>query len=187
MNDISFASAFERWFGAQMLDVHTMLPAKVEEYEGHVSRKVRITPQVKFTAPSGITTDYPPIAGVPVLFPSTPRFSFLFDLKPGDTGLVLFSEAALGNWLNSQNATEPLEPEDATRFSMTDAIFIPGLFPYADVPQINAPSNGAYIGYEGSSIILNEDGTMSLSDKNGNTIATTATSVRINGNFEVLQ
>jgi hypothetical protein len=46
----------------------------------------------------------------------------------------MFSEASLGNWLKAA-AGEVADPEDASRFSLTDAIAIPGLYPFNDIPD----------------------------------------------------
>ena len=186
MTDYSLTTALDRWIAAHMESVHTCIPAIVESYEGHETRKATITPHINFWSVGGMQAEFPPIAGVPVMFPSSKTFNFVFELSPGDTGLLFFTECALGNWLDG-NGAEPVAPEDTTRFSLADAVFIPGLWPFGAVPVTDAPAKGAQISYKGAKVSFNEDETLSIADGKGNTIATSASSITINGNFEVLQ
>ena len=160
MTDVSLSDVLSRWFSNRMESVHTMLPAIVQSYEGHGTRCATVLPATHWRSTSGAIVPYSPVAGVPVMFPSTSRFSMVFDLKKGDTGLLLVSEAALGNWLAGDGAAT--EPEDASRFTLNDAIFIPGLFPFSATPSIAGPDSGAYLEYEGTSIEFKKGGGLKI-------------------------
>lgn len=160
MNDVNMSDVLTRWLTGRLETVHTMIPATVQSYEGHKTRRAVVVPSVHWRSTSGAVVPYSPVAGVPVVFPSTSRFSMVFDLKQGDTGMLLVAESAMGNWLGGDGKAQ--EAEDASRFTLNDAIFIPGLFPYATVPAIDAPNDGAYMAYEGTSIEFKASGGLKI-------------------------
>lgn len=171
MKDVDLLDVLKRWLGASLEAVHTCIPASIVTYEGHKTRRAVVQPCVDFR--SGVyVVPYGPVAGVPVCFPSTPRFSFLYDLKKGDTGILLVSEAAMGNWLDGDGT--PKSPEDGSRFTLNDAIFIPGLFAWNAVPTSE------------NKIEVTEAGVLTLANKGGCTIVMESSKVTVNGNLEVL-
>lgn len=159
MIDQDLASILSQWLSNQLEAVHTCMPASIVSYEGHKTRRATVQPCVNLQA-SSYLVPYKPVPSVPVLFPSTPRFSFVFDLEKGDTGMLFATESALGNWLASDG--KPCDPEDATRFSLQDAIFVPGLFPFKKVPDHSAPNDGAFLSYNGTSIEFKKSGGLKI-------------------------
>lgn len=159
MIDQDLASILSQWLTAQLESVHTCIPASIVTYDGHKTRKATVQPCINLQS-SSYLIPYGPVAGVPVLFPGTSRFSFVFDLEKGDTGLLLISEASMGNWLAGKG--EIVDPEDASRFTLNDAIFVPGLFPFKTVPDHSAPDSGAFLAYNGTSIEFKKGGGLKI-------------------------
>lgn len=116
---------------ASLADVHTAIPARVVKYD--VTRQmVSVQPVIKV---AHITEDdkravesLPQIVNVPVQFPSGGGYRITFPMKEGDTGLVLFSEASLDIWLSKGG---DVDPADDRRFSLADAVFVPGVRDFA--------------------------------------------------------
>lgn len=71
---------------------------------------------------TGVTI--PIIENVPVHFPGNDEFYLWHEIKPDCEGLVLFSQRALDEWINSGSVKKP---HDLRMFSEKDAIFIPGV------------------------------------------------------------
>ena len=105
--------------------VHTCLPGKILSYDS-TKRLAKIEPLVSLKTSKEVDVKYPAIENVPVVFPSGKIFSLRWDIAPGDGCLILFSESGIGNFLNSTESIQ-VASDDSTRFSLTDAICIPGL------------------------------------------------------------
>lgn len=171
--------------GSLLEDVHTALPGRIESYEGHSERKARVKPLVMVRPRVGGAIEIPPIDNVPVVFPSSGAAELIFPLQRGDGCLLIFSEAALGSFLEGTGATEP---ETSHRHALTDAICIPGLWSFRSVPAPPPAEDSLYLRYNGAAIEITAGGDINLADANGNTMEMTAGKVVINGgNLEVLQ
>lgn len=147
---MDLASTLIRWFETMTSSMHTAMPAVVESYDP-AKRLAVVLPAVRFKSSTGAMLDYKPIAGVPVMFPCTKNWEISGELVKGDTGLLIFAESSIGNWLAGSGAQ--VDPEDNTRFSLQDAIFIPGLLPVANAPAVK---DGLYMRYKGGSVQIND-------------------------------
>jgi len=193
---------FDGWLDNRLESVHTVIPGKIISYDGHGERKAEVQPLIQLKTEKGAILEIPPIKDVPIIFPSSGTANILFELKKGDGILLLFSEASIGNYLNSNNE-KTIEPEDSTRFSLTDCIAIPGLWSFPRVPETEAAEDSLHLEKEGSYIEIKKDGIaivdtndntieikssgIEISDANGNDVTMGTTGVTINGNLEVLQ
>ena len=73
----------------------------------------------------------PVIPAVPVLFAKAGAYSITFPISPGDTGTVLVMTYSISKWLDSGKVSEPGD----TRVShISNAVFLPGLCPKAQIP-----------------------------------------------------
>lgn len=149
---------------------HTSIPGAIVSYSAS-TKQASVQPLVKKQVwQKGQLTPMPlpVIYNVPVQFPGTTRWQISGDLQAGDTGLIIFSEASLDAWL--QGTGGQVNPQDDRRFSLNDAIFIPGVSPFG-APGIAGVSSGLLLQYgSGGSpaqILLKSDGTMEL---NGNAL-----------------
>ena len=123
--------AMETWLRARLEDVHVALPGTVTTYSKE-TRLATVKPSVRLRSLHGDKLDIPPIQGVPVIWPGSQEFTVQGSLKRGDRVLLVFSEASIGNWLRG---TTDVDAEDETRFSLQDAVAIPGLWPAVGVPR----------------------------------------------------
>ncbi|MGD8707103.1 MAG: Gp138 family membrane-puncturing spike protein [Nitrosopumilaceae archaeon] len=125
---------FEKFFKSREECIHTCLPGKITRYDAD-KRKAVVKPLVKIKNKNGAIIEVPAISEVPVICPGGSNFSLTWDIKNGDGCLILFAETGIGNYLNSSG--QVVEADDMSRFSLTDAICIPGLFPFSSVPDSN--------------------------------------------------
>lgn len=145
---------FNTWLASQKEGIHTATPGRIVSYEGHSKRRAVVQPMIKMKTHTGLSIEIPPIPNVPVLFPSSGDFSMLWPLKKGDGCLIIFSEFGIGNYLNGLD--EITESDDISRFSMTDAICIPGLWSFKTAPQTNAAADEFHLVYKGKTIAIND-------------------------------
>jgi hypothetical protein len=134
--------------------VHTCIPGRIVSYKGHAKRLATVQPSVRIPTPAGPLLDVPPIIDVPVVFPSTLAGSLLFPVRAGDGVLIIVSEVGIGKWLQSAVDASIVDPDDASRHTLTDAIAIPGLWPLPSVPPSLASSDDSVVLYsEGGSVV----------------------------------
>lgn len=126
-----FLEALETFHQSRMEDVHTMLPGRVQSYD-EKTRLACIKPSVNLRSMHGEDLEIPPIASVPVVWPSCADFTVSGILKAGDPVMLVFSESSIGNWMRGSADSDA---DDETRFSLQDAVAIPGLFQTSRVPK----------------------------------------------------
>lgn len=74
----------------------------------------------------------PPLLDVPVLWQSTQAAAIVMKLAPGDPGLVVFADHALGAWLTAGALVSPALPDP---HGASGAVFSPGLWPGDEGPD----------------------------------------------------
>lgn len=126
---IELTQTLDTWFSARLEGIHTALPAQVEKYDLK-TRRASVKPLVKLRMARGASVSIPVVDNVPVVFPGSAQALIHFPLSKGDGVLLVFSEAALGNFLAGSG--EEMSAENESRFQLTDAIAIPGL--WAEAP-----------------------------------------------------
>jgi hypothetical protein len=120
-----------------LCNMNTAMPGVVNSYNP-VKVCAEILPLLKRNYLSGEAPPAKPIVDVPVMFMRTNRFRCTFPLERGDTGLLLFGQRDMSEWLTG-DGKEAL-PGSGRKFSLTDAIFIPGLFAFR---QGSLPEDGS--------------------------------------------
>ena len=159
MKQTDFGDVLHEWLDMQKEAIHTMLPAVVESYD-RPTRKAKVLPAIKLLCGTGANVPYKPIEGVQVQFPSGANWGIDCELAEGDTGMLVFSEASTGNWLDGDGSGQS-DAEDATRFSMHDCFFVPGIFPWGKIPS-GSPATGLYLRYKDCSIHFKPDGGLKI-------------------------
>lgn len=144
----SINNVFDTFLDSRLEDIHTILPGEIVSYQGHNERKATVKPLVKLRTHLNKISEIQPIDSVPVIFPSTKQFNFLFPLNKGDGVLLLFSEAGIGNYLAS---TTVQDADDLRRFDLSDCIAIPGMWSFKNTPT-NTNTN-IEIGDDGSILL----------------------------------
>lgn len=158
----TLSDTLKRSFHTLMSSVHTTMPGSIEKYDG--KRIASVKPNVQRRLADGTYLELPVIEEVPVLFLGSSDFSFTYPLKKGDPVMIHFCERSIEEWL--QSGTES-KPEDLRRFSLTDAIAVPGLYnDKAKFPESN--NKDVDIIYKNATIKLKPDGTINL---NGETFS----------------
>jgi hypothetical protein len=110
-------------FQSQMNNVYTAIPCVVVSVAGPSS--VHIQPAINQKMKDGGVKERPVIQSVPVSFPVSKTAGFTFPIKPGDTGIAVFSMRSIAAWKNSDGY--PSTPLDYSKMDKNDAMFIPGI------------------------------------------------------------
>jgi len=186
----------QAFFDSRMENIHTVIPGEIVKYEGHSQRKASVKPLVNLITRGGNSISLPVIDNVPVVFPGSGEFCLLFPLKRGDKCLILFAETGIGNYLSSSG--KDTDADDISRFSLTDAMCIPGLWPFRQVPvspaiiEITSAGN-IEIDNNNTFININKDGNIEINGKNDNAIRYTGydtdiqnISTQINANLSLI-
>lgn len=152
----------EHYFNVQLERVHTALPGKVQSYDA--SRQIAdILPMVPRVARARITRErrvenLPVLADVPLVFPRSGEYFIHLPIQPGDTVLVLFTEADMNEWIRTGDA---IDPGLTGRFRLSSAAAIPGLFP--EQSRITDAAPGALtIGKQGGPKVVIDAGLVRL-------------------------
>lgn len=134
--------------GAELSDVHTAIPCRVESYDA-AKQFVNVQPVIKraFLDAEGVrqVERLPVIVNVPVQFIGGGGFRVTFPIAAGDTGMLLFSEASLDVWLSQGGE---VDPRDERRFSLADGVFLPGVRSSANA-LTDAPTDRMTLGLDG--------------------------------------
>jgi len=128
MNAPSLATAVKKAITFSLTDVNTCLPGRIEKYD-YAKQKADVKPLIKKLYVDGTTEALPVIVNVPVVWPRGGGGSLTFPLEKGDGVLLVFSQRSLDTWLSKGGDTGPGDPR---KFDLSDAIAIPGLFPFSE-------------------------------------------------------
>lgn len=128
----TMAEVIERGIDKRLLDLHVSLPAKIETYDGN---KASVQPLLKRTFANGNVLNLPIITNVPILWQRAGKAMLVLPIKKGDTGTLLFSERSLDLWLVQGSDVDPADPR---KFDLSDAQFIPGIYPFDNPPDFDA-------------------------------------------------
>jgi len=183
-NNIDFVEVMDTWFKNRTDGMHTCIPGKILKYYGHEKRKAKVEPMVKIRTVHNKLIKIEPIDGVPVIFPSSGKFSMLFPLSEGDGCELRFSESSIGNFLNSTG--DVVDADDIRRFNLSDCICTPGLWSFNKIPFVPENDNDFFLSFEDAIIkITKTTNLISFKDKDGNKFETTQTGMAVkdkNGN-----
>ncbi len=147
-------------------DVHIALPGKVVSWDPTKNlADVQVMVQHAVYDDDNVRTyeDIGTLAGVPVMWPRAGGFVMSLPMTAGDTGLLVFCSAGIGEWRSSNQSSQPA---DASRHDIGWPVFVPGLF--ADVKLWSAGDP------HGSKAIWGKDG--------GEQIQSDGTSIQIGAN-----
>jgi len=163
MSDFSIADHLDTWIKSQFRAVHTVLPGRINAYHGHDVRKADV--DLLMTLPVGENNfvEVNPLLDIPVIFPGSARFNFVYSLQKGDPCLILFCENDIGNYLGiplesgsiNLASAKKVDPANNLKFKLQHAVCLPfSINPDAYIPTA-APSS-----------IVENDGVIEI---NGNT------------------
>jgi len=145
-------------------DVHTGLPGRVTEYFP-ATQRAHIKPLVKrriiHQDGSELLEELPVIPDVPIAFARTQKFFFTLPIKQGDLVTLHFMERSIDNYLSGTG--EDTDPDEFRRHDLSDAVAIPGFYPFKkSIKDIS--SDNTVIGYDngGIQLHLTPNGTMEV-------------------------
>lgn len=137
----TLAEVIESAIDSRMLDLHTMIVAKVVSYDATTQAAV-VQPVVNGAAPNadGTTTQepLPSIPNVPVRWERAGGYYTHLPLTAGDCGMLIFSESAFALWRVNGEISDP---GDLTRHGLSYCYFLPGAWPDAQA-LTDAPAAG---------------------------------------------
>jgi len=138
MKEGNYEASLEAFFNYKLSSVYTAINCEVIAVRTELNdQRVDVLPLPKAVKPDGESKDRPVITNVPLMFPSSAKAALTFPIDVGDTVLCVFSQRSLDQFkASATNGT--YAPKDKRKFSMRDAIAIPGLFAFDKA--INNPS-----------------------------------------------
>lgn len=150
-------------------ETHTWLPAKVVSITPGVSQ-VSIQPLLKrtykFGKNAGKPVDLPVIPNVPIIMPRSETYWISLPVQVDDTGIALFCERSLDAWKLTGGS---VDPNDTRMHNLTDAVFIPGLYPFippGPTPPISATPLTDLVLHNGAAeMCIQEAGTFKLQNE----------------------
>jgi hypothetical protein len=126
---------------AELLDVHTCLPAKIQTYDAE-TQKADVIPLLKKKYRfDDEPKDLPIITNVPVQWPSANNGAAYIHLPlvAGDIGWVVFSERSIDTWLAGEG--DSVAPRDPRHHHLSDAIFMPGGLPFKKALSVSSATS----------------------------------------------
>lgn len=138
MEEITLDYVLEEFFNFKVSQMYTSIPCRVVSVRVELNdQRVDVQPLANKVLKDGTSETQPPILNVPVIFPASKKAAMTFPIDVGDIVFCVFSQRSLDRFKGSSGSTL-YTPEDRRKFSIRDAIAIPGLFPFQD--SINQPS-----------------------------------------------
>lgn len=144
-----------------LCNIDTAFPGQIVSYDP-VLRKASIQPTVNRKYSDGTVQPMPILNSVPVMMPFSGGASITFPISVGDTCLVVCCERSITEWLNQGIQVTPNDPRI---FSLADAVAIMGLLPFT-VTNPNTSNDEFVIGYNGSQIVIRNNGDIIIETAN---------------------
>jgi hypothetical protein len=130
MRDANLTTVLEDFFNYKTSEMYTSIPCRIVTVRSSLNdQRVDVQPLTNRVLPDGVSREQPPILNVPVIFPASKTAAMTFPVDVGDTVLCVFSQRSTDGFKASSGAST-YTAQDKRRFSIRDAIAIPGLFPF---------------------------------------------------------
>lgn len=140
----SLAQTIQSFIDYNLEDLNTNIPARVLSYSNEfqkatvqpiITERYRDDKSIQSNKDEfgKIETDMPVITGVPVVFQSANNGCVNWPVRAGDIVLLLFSQRSLDSWLHTEDSKfnpKTINPEDNRKHDYSDAIAIPGIYPF---------------------------------------------------------
>lgn len=145
----------------RLTELHVALPGKVVNVLE--PGKVSVQPLLKRKLKSGQLIDLPVITNVPIKYMRFGSAQLTMPVKPNQTGSLLFIERSMDNWLVAGGS---VNPDDQRKHDLSDAVFIPGLYPFNDPPIVIEGKINLTFGTNGR-LTIGEDGKVAIGNASG--------------------
>jgi hypothetical protein len=128
-----------------LANLHVALPGIVQSFDPD-ALTANIKPAIKLahtdTSGNKVYEEVPIIVNCPVHFARGGGFSLTHPLSPGDTGILLFQDASIGEYFHKYQARVVTPTVDHSH-NLSDAVFIPGFSPKASSTTMPPVFGGA--------------------------------------------
>lgn len=123
----TLARVIQEMLKGAMYGLRVSAPCRVKGIASKDPMQVDVELGYLATFSDGDTLDAPVINSVPVCWPTGNggKAAIRFPLAKGDTGLLVFNDRSLDQWMKSDG--RPTNPKDGRSHDLSDAVFIPGL------------------------------------------------------------
>ena len=157
----NLAETIQALIKANLLELHTHLPAKIVSYD-YTTNLAVVQPLLKRKYKSeDSSVELPTISNVPVAFPRIGSAHLRLPVNPEDEGSLKFMERSIDKWLTEGGC---VDPEDPRRFSLSDAVFELGLTSQIN-PMISSGANDSLeLQYNASFIEILSSGKFKVSN-----------------------
>jgi hypothetical protein len=162
--DFTITELLQNALRSNNIDLHVSLPGKIVNYDSN-TQKADIKPLIKkkYTTEIEKVVDVPIINEVPVFFPqANGGKAFLhMPINTDDTGLIVFCDRSIDNWLSTNDRTKSFEPDDSRIHDLSDAVFFPGINPFTESFDVS-DNNNVILKNGSSEFQLTKDGKFKL-------------------------
>jgi len=148
---------------ALLYDLHTAMPGQVTKVRGN--SVIDVQPLLKRRYRDGSLVVLPIIQNIPVMHQRGAGYSIKLPIAVGDTGLIVFTERSIDAWSVSGGIVDPADPR---KHDLSDAIFLPGLYPNNN--QVAGGATDMVLTNGSNTITISKSGDMVL--QNGSAIIT---------------
>ena len=152
------ASAVEK----RLCDVHTAMPAEISSYDSGTNLAIVVPVLQRKYVKDDDPVNLPLISNVPVAFPRMGEGFLRFPVNSGDSGMLVFQERSIDRWLELGRR---IDPEDPRKFSLSDAVFVPGLNPKNKPLEISAEASSLELKYKEAFIEITRDSKFKIKNK----------------------
>lgn len=147
---------------SRLTGLHTMLPGKVVKVDV-AAGKCDVQPLIQRLGTEGTPVTLPVITNCPISFYRAGKAALYLPLHVGDYVEIKFCERSLDVWLAKGGTVDPL---DARKHQLSDAVVYPGLYPFTDPPTKADPSKVILVN-DVAKMSLSADGAMKLENGSG--------------------
>ena len=156
MRELSLPSILEDFFNYKTAEMYTSIPCRVITVRVDLhDQRVDVQPLTNRILPDKTVKEQPPILNVPVIFPASKTAAMTFPVDVGDTVLCVFSQRSTDGFKAGSGAST-YTAQDKRRFSIRDAIAIPGLFPFE--AAVNNPAKRKWTHSTRDMVLVNNIG-----------------------------
>lgn len=158
-------NVFRTAFDVLKQEIHTALPGRVESYDA-ATQKADIKPLVKRCFRTGddrtIVEELPVLTDVPIVFPRGGGFFVSLPVTAGDHVLLIFNESSID--IFQTGAGGDTDPQDIRRHNLSDAVALPGFYPFSK-SLADADADNLVIGEDGGVQVHVSDSKIELGEK----------------------
>lgn len=156
----------------RLLGLHTMLPGKVVKVDV-AKGKCDVQPLIMRLRADGTSVPLPIIANCPIGFYRAGTAAVYLPLAVGHNVEIRFCERSLDTWLTKGGT---VDPEDARKHNLSDAVVYPGLYDFTQPPADADPADLVIVN-ESAKINLTAAGKFKFQGATDELLATLATLV----------